>query len=182
MKELVNRKTLFDVINVMEVCMHRNEEFFNSSYCHRRICEAVDAFAVNINSDLKDEETERFLDAYFNYISHNYDISKLSVMECGDLLRNNEKFTPTELIIILTWLKQEYDNMMTIPSVTAYVIHYNSLKKGDSLTIGYPYKNGFKKCINEDSNEEVIPYRDVIETIEFPRNLMFMIFNNFFKF
>lgn len=182
MKELVNRKNLFDVINLMEVHMHRNEEFFNSSYCHRRICEAVDAFAANINSDLKDEETERFLDAYFNYISHNYDISKLSVMECGDLLRNNEKFTPTELINILTWLKQEYDNMMTIPSVTAYVIHYKTLNKGALFTVGYPYKNGFKKCTGKNNNEADILYKDVIETIEFPRNLMFMIFNNFLKF
>lgn len=182
MKTTVSRKNLFDVINFMEIKMKKNDEFFAFTYFYSRICKAVDYFTSQINTsvDKQDEEIKNFLDGYFEYLDGVYGITKLSVNECVNLLCENEKFKPSELFNIFTWLKEEYHNMMTAPSVTRYAVTYKTFDGYKKLTIGYPYKDGFKRCT--EINGEVIPFKNIISVIDLPDKLSLFILFRFMKF
>ena len=180
MKTTVSRENLFDVINFMEIKMKKNDEFFAFTYFYNKICKAEDYFTAQINIDNQDEEIVNFLDAYFKYLDGKYGITKLSINECADLLCENEKFKPSELFNIITWLKEEYRNMMTIPSSTAYVVSYKTFDGYKKLTVGYPYKNGFKKCT--EINDEIIPFKDIISVLEMTNDISLLILLRFMKF
>lgn len=182
MKTVVSRENLFDVINFMEIKMEKNDEFFAFTYFYKRICEAEDYFTsqINMSADNQDEEIKSFQDKYFEYLNNKYNISKLNINECANLLCENEKFKPSELFNIFTWLKEEYHGMMTVPSSTAYAVAYKTFDGTKKLTVAYPYKNGFKKCT--EVNNEVIPFKDIISVLEITNDLSLFILLGFMEF
>lgn len=182
MKEKLTRENLFDVINFMEIKMNKNDEFFAFTYFRKKICSEEDRFTSQINIDNQDEDIKNFLDGYFKYLSNKYtNITNMSIGEAIDLLCENEKIKPSELFNIITWLKEEYTGIITVPAVGAYAVAYKTFDGIKKLTIGYPYNDGFKRCT--DPNGETIPFKNVINVLEItPYDLCLFLLSNLMKF